>query len=334
MKNTQVRLARRPQGLPVAADWEFVTEDVPQAGDGEVVVRIVHVSLDPAMRGWMNPNKKSYMPRVEIGEVMRAGTVGQVVESRFDGLAVGDWVYAALGVQLYAKVPGRKLTRIDRALGPLPAFLGTLGMTGMTAYFGLLDVGKPQPGDCVVVSAAAGAVGMIAGQIARIGGAKVVGIAGGADKCRWVVEELGFHAAIDYKNQDLKAALAEHCPLGVDVYFDNVGGAVLDAVLGQLARGARVVISGAISQYNSDAMVGPSKYMALLVQRASMAGFVVFDYADRFAVAQRRLAGWLASGQLKTREQLMRGIENFPDALLALFRGENTGKLVLQVADE
>jgi NADPH-dependent curcumin reductase CurA len=334
MQNRQVRLAARPEGLPSPTDWSFTEEPAPTPKDGEVLVRILYVSLDPAMRTWMNAGTRSYMPRVEIGDVMRAGTVGRVVESRSPRFKPGDCVYGALGVQLYATAKAHHLEKVDAEAAPLPCYLGTLGMTGLTAYFGLLDVGRPQPGDTIVVSAAAGAVGMVAGQIARIGGARVIGIAGGADKCRWITGELGFHAAIDYKADDLKGALEQHCPHGVDVYFDNVGGPVLDAVLGRLARGARVVLSGAISQYNAGAMAGPAKYMSLLVNRASMAGFVVFDYEKRFDEARRRIAAWMAAGQLRSREEVVEGIDAFPATLNKLFRGENTGKLVLKVAGE
>ena len=205
----------------------------------------------------------------------------------------------------------------------------------MTAYFGLLDIGKPQPGNTVVVSGAAGAVGTVVGQIAKLKGCRVVGIAGGADKCRYIVEELGFDAAIDYKSEDVKKALRTHCPNGVDVYFDNVGGDILDAVLTQLARGARIVICGAISQYNNTSPVkGPSNYLSLLVNRASMTGMVVFDYAARYGEAAREMAGWMAAGKLKSREDIVEGLETFPDTLLKLFKGENTGKLVLKVAGE
>ena len=208
-------------------------------------------------------------------------------------------------------------------------------MPGLTAYFGLLDIGKPLPGDTVVVSGAAGAVGTVVGQIAKLKGCRVVGIAGGADKCRYIVDELGFDAAIDYKSEDVKSALRTHCPKGVDVYFDNVGGDILDAVLTRLARGARIVICGAISQYNNTGPVkGPANYMSLLVNRASMTGMVVFDYAKRYGEAAREMAGWMAASKLKSREDIVQGLETFPDTLLKLFKGENTGKLVLQVARE
>jgi len=330
--NTQVRLAARPSGLPKASDWEIVEEPVPTPGEGEFTVRISHISLDPAMRGWMNAGA-SYIEPVEIGAVMRAGAVGEVIESRHPGFAVGDHVAGAFGVQEYSVSDGAGLPKVDPSLAPLPTYLGTLGMTGMTAYFGLLDVGKPQAGDTVVVSGAAGAVGSVAGQIARIKSCRTIGIAGGEEKCRWLTDELRFDAAIDYKREDVRLALREHAPEGIDVYFDNVGGEILDAALTRLARGARIVICGAISQYNTtEGFKGPANYMSLLVARASMTGMVVFDYAARFADAGRELAGWIADGSLISREEVVEGgVRAFPDALLKLFAGENVGKLVLRV---
>lgn len=331
--NRQFRLAARPVGLPKASDWQFTQEPVAEPGDGEFLMKILYLSLDPAMRGWMNEGK-SYIPPVGIGEVMRAGAVGRVIASKHPKFAVGEHVSGSLGVQEYAVSDGRGITKVDPKLAPLPVYLGTLGMPGMTAYFGLLDVGAAKSGETVVVSGAAGAVGTVVGQIAKIKGCRVVGIAGGADKCRWVVEELGFDACIDYKSEDLKKALKQHCPKGIDVYFDNVGGDILDAALTQLARDARIVICGAISQYNNTAPVkGPSNYLSLLVNRATMKGMVVFDYADRYALAAREMGGWLVEGKLKSREDVVQGLETFPETLLKLFRGENTGKLVLQVAE-
>ena len=238
-----------------------------------------------------------------------------------------------LGVQEYAVAKGKALTRVDAGRVPLPVYLGTLGIPGMTAYFGLLEIGRPKEGETVVVSGAAGAVGQVVGQIARIKGCRVVGIAGGPDKCEYL-RSIGFDAAIDYKHEDVSAALKRHCPKGVDVYFDNVGGEILDAVLAQLAMHARVVICGAISQYNEQKVKGPSNYLSLLVNRASMTGMIVFDYASRYGEAAREMAGWMAAGQLKTREDIVEGLETFPDTLPKLFKGENTGKLVLKVADE
>ena len=326
------RLASRPVGLPRRADWAYGAEPVREPGDGELLVEVQYVSLDPAMRGWMN-EAKSYLPPVQIGEVMRAYGAGRVLASNYPGVAAGDSVTGAFGVQELATVPGKGATKVDLGLAPLPVYLSVLGPTGMTAYFGLLDTGQAKAGDTVVVSAAAGAVGMAVGQIAKIKGCRAVGIAGGREKCDFIVRELGFDAAIDYKAEDVKEALRRHCPQGLNVYFDNVGGEILDAALSRLARGARVVICGAISQYNSTEPVkGPANYLALLVQRASMKGMVVLDYADRYAEAAREMAGWMAAGKLKSREDIVTGLETFPDALLKLFRGENLGKLFLEVA--
>jgi NADPH-dependent curcumin reductase CurA len=329
--NHQFRLARRPVGMVQRGDFEYAAAPVAEPGEGEVLVKILYISLDPAMRGWMNEGK-SYVPPVGIGEVMRAGAVGRVITSRDSNIAVGDHVVGVLGVQEYAIAKGKGLTKVDPTLVPLPVYLGTLGMPGMTAYFGLLEIGQPKAGETVVVSGAAGAVGQVVGQIAKIKGCRVVGIAGGADKCAYL-RSIGFDAAIDYKHEDVKAALKQHCPKGVDVYFDNVGGEILDIVLTQLAMHARIVICGAISQYNETRMKGPSNYMSLLVNRAMMKGMVVFDYASRYGEAAREMAGWMATGQLKTREDIVAGLETFPETLLKLFKGENTGKLVLKVAD-
>jgi NADPH-dependent curcumin reductase len=335
--NHQVRLAKRPVGLPTRDNWSFTTEPVQQPGPGGLLVKTLALSLDPAMRGWMN-DAKSYIPPVGIDEVMRAGGIGKVVASNNPKFAVGDLVSAALGVQEYATVAEDQiqrsgLFRIDPRLGSVTQWLNVLGMPGMTGYFGLLDVGQPKPGNTVVVSGAAGAVGQTVGQLAKIKGCRVVGIAGGRAKCDWVVNELGFDACIDYKGGDVKAGLKEHCPKGVDVYFDNVGGEILDDVLARLARGARIVICGAISQYNNTTPVqGPKNYLSLLVHRARMEGMVVFDYADRFPVAVAELAGYLKDGRMKSKEDVVNGIETFPEALVKLFTGENFRKLVLQVA--
>jgi NADPH-dependent curcumin reductase CurA len=330
--NHQLRLAARPIGLPKDSDWEFTEEPVSEPGEGEVVVRVDYLSLDPAMRGWMN-DARSYVPPVGIGEVMRAGGTGEVTASDHPSLSVGDHVTGVTGAQEYATLPGDALTKIDTGLAPEPVWLNTLGMPGMTAYFGVLEIGRPEPGQTVLVSGAAGAVGGAVGQIAKLKGCRAVGIAGGPEKCRHVVEELGFDAAIDYKSEDLYPAVRKHCPDGVDVYFDNVGGEALDVALAQLTRGARVVLCGAISQYNATGgMKGPANYMSLLVNRATMTGFLVFDFADRYAEGVREMGQWLASGRLKSVEDIATGgIAEFPDTLLRLFRGENLGKLVLEV---
>ncbi|MGZ3241183.1 MAG: NADP-dependent oxidoreductase [Burkholderiaceae bacterium] len=336
--NQQYRLAARPVGLPKFSDWNFTSETVRDIVDGEVLVQVLYLSLDPAMRGWMNEGK-SYIPPVAIGEVMRAGGIGKVIASKSPRFSVGDFVVGSLGVQQYwigaADSKATGLVKVDRTMAPLPKYLNALGMPGMTAYFGLLEVGMPKPGDTVVVSGAAGAVGQSVGQVAKHKGCRVVGIAGGKDKCDFVVNELGFDACIDYKNESVKDGLKTHCPDGVDIYFDNVGGDILDTVLTRINRKARIVICGAISQYNNTTPIkGPSNYLSLLVNRARMEGLVVFDYADRYSVAIADIAKWMREGTFKTREDIVQGLENFPQALLMLFEGKNFGKLILQIAEE
>jgi len=329
--NHQFLLAARPLGLPKASDWDFVTAPAAAPQTGEILVRTNYISLDPAMRGWMNEGK-SYVPAVKIGEVMRALAVGEVIESADQKFAPGDFVSGPLGVQEFATIKAGLVQKIDATLAPLPVFLNLLGMTGMTAYFGLLEVGEPKAGETVVVSGAAGAVGAAVGQIAKIKGCRVVGIAGGAEKCRYIVQELGFDAAIDYKAEDAAQGLKRTCPDGIDVYFDNVGGDILDACLARINLRARIVICGAISQYNSTtAIKGPANYLSLLVNRARMQGMIVFDYADRYHIAAQDMAAWMKEGKLQGREDVVEGIENFPSALLKLFSGENFGKLVLKV---
>ncbi|KXI30788.1 NADP-dependent oxidoreductase [Paraglaciecola hydrolytica] len=331
MKNKQFLLKSRPVGKPTRDNWDYVENDVPELTDNQVLIRVDYISLDPAMRGWMNEGK-SYIEPVQLGAVMRAGTVGQVLKSTDSKFAEGDYVYGHCGVQQYAVVGTPGLHKIDPALAPLERYLGVLGMPGMTAYFGLLDTGLPKAGETLVVSGAAGAVGTVVGQIAKIKGCRVIGIAGGADKCKYLVDDLGFDGAIDYKNDDLKKALKEHCPKGIDVYFDNVGGEILDTVLTQIRMKARIVICGAISQYNNTAPVkGPSNYLSLLVNRARMEGIVVFDNAANYGKAAAEMAGWISQGKLKAKEHVVTGFDNFPEALLMLFNGENTGKLVLKV---
>jgi hypothetical protein len=338
LANHQVRLATRPVGAPTRDNWSFTTEPVQPPAAGGILVKTLSLSLDPAMRGWMN-DAKSYIPPVGIGEVMRAGGIGKVIASGHPQFAVGDLVSGGLGVQEYLALAQDEIKRaglfkIDQRLGTIGQWLNVLGMPGMTAYFGLLDVGQPRPGDTVVVSGAAGAVGQTVGQLAKIKGCRVVGIAGGRAKCDWVINELGFDACIDYKAANVKAGLKEHCPKGVDVYFDNVGGDILDDVLARLARGARIVICGAISQYNNTTPVrGPKNYLSLLVHRARMEGMVVFDYADRFPAAVAELAGYLKDGRIKSKEDVVSGLDTFPEALVKLFTGQNFGKLILQIAD-
>ena len=331
--NKQIKLMERPVGLPKLSGWAIENSDMPKINDGQVLVKVLYLSIDPAMRGWMNDGK-SYIPPVGIGEVMRAGGVGIVTESKNDRYKVGDHVTGLLGVQEYVACSAKELVKVDPSLAPLPLYLSTLGMPGMTGYFGLLNTGQPKEGETVVVSGAAGAVGSVVGQIAKIKGCRVVGIAGGAEKCKHLVDNLGFDAAIDYKSDDLQKALREHCPKGIDVFFDNVGGETLDIVLGQIRFHARIVICGAISQYNNTTAVkGPSNYLALLVNRARMEGIVVFDNVEHYAEAAQEMAGWIAEGKLKSKEHIEEGLENFPEVLLKLFRGENFGKLILKVAD-
>jgi NADPH-dependent curcumin reductase CurA len=271
---------------------------------------------------------------VALGEVMRALAAGRVIESKNPNFAVGDHVYGAFGVQEYAHSNGQGANKVDTRLAPLPKYLSVLGMPGMTAYFGFLDTGAPQPGNTVVVSAAAGAVGSVVGQIAKIKGCRAVGIAGGGKKCQYITSELGFAAAIDYKSEDVSQGLRKACPNGIDVYFDNVGGDILDAVLAQINLGARVVLCGGISQYNNTTPVkGPSNYLSLLMNRATMKGMLVLDFVDRYPQAAREMAGWMAAGKLKSREDIVEGLQNFPEALLKLFTGENFGKLILKVAE-
>ncbi|MDR6535674.1 NADP-dependent oxidoreductase [Variovorax soli] len=341
LSNRQVRLAKRPEGAATRDNWQFTTEPVGEPAEGDVLVKILSLSLDPAMRGWMNEGK-SYIPPVEIGAVMRAGGVGRVIASRNPAFAVGDTVYGTLGVQEYVLIPQEEikrngLVRIDLRAGSITQWLNVLGMPGMTGYFGLMDIGQPKPGETVVVSGAAGAVGQTVGQLAKIKGCRAIGIAGGQEKCDWVVKELGFDACIDYKAgpSAVRDGLKTHCPKGIDIYFDNVGGEILDAALARLARGARIIICGAISQYNnanSAPAQGPKNYLSLLVNRARMQGMVVFDYADRYHLAVAEMAAYLKDGRMKSREDVVEGIETFPEALTRLFTGQNFGKLVLQVA--
>lgn len=338
LSNQQFRLAARPVGLPKESDWQRTSEPVRELAEGEILVKVLYLSLDPAMRGWMNEGK-SYIPPVGIGEVMRAGGIGRVVASKSPKFAVGDFVSGGTGVQEYwigaADDKTAAFYKVDPNAAPLPKYLNALGMPGMTAYFGLLEVGQPKAGETVVVSGAAGAVGQTVGQVARQRGCRVVGIAGGRDKCDFVINELGFDACIDYKGGSVKDGLKQHCPKGVDVYFDNVGGEILDAVLTRINRRARIVICGAISQYNNTTPVqGPANYLSLLVNRARMEGIVVFDWADRYHEGAAQMAQWMKEGSFKTREDIVDGIDNFPQTLLMLFEGRNFGKLILKVADE
>ncbi|MET4073814.1 NADP-dependent oxidoreductase [Hymenobacter sp. UYCo722] len=338
LSNTRVKLASRPVGLPQPANFDIDTITVPTLEEGQVLVKISFISLDPAMRGWMNEGR-SYIKPIAIGEVFRAGVAGQVAESKNPAFAVGDYVTGNLGVQQYAVVGAgatdprspEYLVKVDPGIVPLEAYLATLGMPGMTAYFGLLDTGQPKPGETVVVSGAAGAVGSVVGQIAKLKGCRVVGIAGDQEKCDYCVQTLSFDACINYKTDNVRQALRAAAPQGIDVYFDNVGGEILDLVLEQIRMKARIVICGAISQYNNTTPVkGPSNYLSLLMNRARMEGIVVFDNAANYGTAAREMAGWIQAGQLHSPKiQVEHGVENFLPALLKLFSGENFGKLVL-----
>ncbi|MCX7220574.1 MAG: NADP-dependent oxidoreductase, partial [Burkholderiales bacterium] len=325
LSNQQYRLAARPMGLPKDSDWSFSSEALRDIVEGEIIVQAIYLSLDPAMRGWMNEGK-SYIRPVAINEVMRAGGIGKVIASKSAKFAVGDYVSGGIGVQKFwlgaADDKSASFYKVDPKLAPLPKYLNALGMPGMTAYFGLLDVGHPKADETVVVSGAAGAVGQTVGQVARQKGCRVVGIAGGKEKCDFVVNELGFDACIDYKTGSVKDGLKEHCPNGVDIYFDNVGGEILDTVLTRINMKARIIICGAISQYNNTTPVkGPANYLSLLVNRARMEGIVVFDYLPRYAEATKEMGAWMAQGKFQTREDIVQGIENFPAALLMLFEG-------------
>ena len=338
LSNQQYRLAARPVGLPKDSDWSFSSAALRDIVEGEIIVQAIYLSLDPAMRGWMNEGK-SYIRPVAINEVMRAGGIGKVIASKSEKFAVGTYVSGGIGVQKFwigaADDKSASFYQVDPQLAPLPKYLNALGMPGMTAYFGLLDVGLPKAGETVVVSGAAGAVGQTVGQVARQKGCRVVGIAGGKEKCDFVVNELGFDACIDYKTGSVKDGLKEHCPNGVDIYFDNVGGEILDTVLTRINMKARIIICGAISQYNNTTPVkGPANYLSLLVNRARMEGIVVFDYLPRYAEATKEMGAWMAQGKFQTREDIVQGIENFPAALLMLFDGKNFGKLILQVGQE
>jgi NADPH-dependent curcumin reductase CurA len=330
--NRQIQLATRPFGAVKPDNWAHVTAAAATPGDGEFAGRTRVISLDPAMRGWLD-DRPSYLPPVQLGAVMRAASVVEVTSSRHPDYQPGDFVVGPFGVQEYVVSNGRGARKVDPAAASPATYLGALGSPGMTAYFGLLDVGALAAGETVVVSGAAGAVGTMVGQIAKIRGARVIGIAGGEAKCGMLTDELGFDAAIDYRAGDVRKALRAHAPDGIDVYFDNVGGEILDAALANLAQRARVVICGAISQYNNETAVqGPSNYLALIVRRARMEGFVVFDYASRYGEAEREIAGWLADGRIRVQEHVVRGtVDDFPATLDMLYRGANTGKLVLEL---
>ncbi|WP_250435971.1 NADP-dependent oxidoreductase [Hanstruepera flava] len=332
--NKQLILNERPKGMPDSNTWKLLESPIPDIKDGELLIQNHFISLDPAMRGWMN-DSKSYIEPVQLGDLMRAGTIGKVLQSNNKNFQVGQTVMGWSGVQQYTVSNGEGLYPVDDSQLPMQKFLGVLGMPGMTAYFGILQVGKIKEGDVVVVSGAAGAVGSVVGQIAKIKGCYVVGIAGGEEKCKYITNQLGFDAAIDYRSQNIFDAIKETCPKGLDVYFDNVGGEILEAALSRLRKHARIVICGAISQYNNiDDMKGPRNYMSLLVNRATMQGMVVMDYANQYPKAMQEMGGWIMEGKLKSNESIYEGIENFQETFKRLFTGEKLGKLLLKVIDK
>ena len=330
--NRVVRLKSRPVGMVKRDDFEIADEPLSEPGEGEFRVKVEYVSLDPAMRGWISPGK-SYVPPVELGAVMRAFAAGIVDMSNHPGYKPGDAVAGMLGVQHYAVSKGERCFKVDPSKAPLERWIGGLGMPGQTAYCGLLEIGKPKPGETVVVSAASGAVGSLVGQIARIHGARAVGIAGGPEKCRYVVEELGFDACVDYKGGNLAEELKAACPDGIDVYFENVGGEILDTVLAQMNKFGRIPVCGLISAYNSTEPVpGPFNFRSILVNRLTVRGFIVFDFQDKLAEANKKLGTWHAEGKLKMREDVREGgIDAFPEVLNLLYTGGNFGKLVLKL---
>jgi len=333
--NRQWVLKRRPVGMVKPDDFELRTAPVPEPAEGELLVRTLWLSFDPTQRGWLE-DRPSYLPPVGIGEVMRASSVGQVVRSRHPGFQAGDLVFGLGGWQESFTVPGAGFPGVQKVPAGVPPswMLGVLGVTGVTAYFGLLELGQPKPGQTVVVSGAAGATGSVAGQIARIRGCRVIGIAGGPEKCRWVVERARFDACIDYKSEPVGRRLGELCPQGLDVYFDNVGGEILEAALDHLALRARVVLCGGISSYNDvEPRPGPRNLMNLVIQRARMEGFIVLDYFGRMEEAVRQLGAWVRAGEIVHEEDVQHGFENIPATLTRLFRGQNLGKQLLQLGE-
>lgn len=329
--NHQWRLAARPEGLIKETDFTWAEEAVPELQDGQFLVRNLYLSLDPTMRMWAT--RDTYLPAVGIGEVMRGGTIGVIEESRNANFKVGDYVSGLLGWQEYTITDGKGVNALPNLPGvPLTAHFGLFGHIGMTAYFGLLDIGQPKPGETLVVSAAAGAVGSLVGQIGKIKGCRVVGIAGADDKCKWIVDELGFDAAINYKTENVAEALKKHCPNGIDIDFENVGGEIMDAVLAQINLRARIALCGLISGYNATTPVpGPYNFANILIQRARVEGFIVLDYAPRAMECMTELGKWLMEGKIKYRIDEVDGLKGAPLALNKLFEGTNIGKLVVKI---
>ena len=337
--NGQWRLKSRPVGMVKETDFEYVESTMPDIAEGEILIRNIYFAFEPAMRGWLN-DVKSYVPPVQIGEVMRASSVGQVIESNNPDFKLGEFVTGMMGWQEYfidngsPGAMGRSINKVPNNVAP-ELMLSALGGTGLTAYFGMLDIGKPEQGDVIVVSGAAGATGSVAGQIARIKGAsKVVGIAGGTKKCQWLTEELGFDTAIDYKSENVYTRLQSECPNGIDIFFDNVGGQILDDTLLNMAMNGRIVLCGGISSYNAAELPpGPKNYMQLVIRRCTMQGFILIDYFHRANEAIAELSSWIDNGELKHAEDIQEGIENTPKTFLRLFEGKNLGKQLLKIAE-
>ena len=334
--NRQWLLAQRPQGMVGKDNFTYAEQPIPEPGDGQVLVRNLYLSFDPTQRGWME-DRESYLPPVALGEPMRAGSIGQVVESHHAEFAVGDIVQTTGGWQDFVvAAPGQGpmgLSKVPDGVTP-EMMLSVLGITGLTAYFGLLDLGQPQASETVLVSGAAGATGSIAGQIARIRGCRVVGIAGGSEKCAWLKDEAGFDDVIDYKNEDVNARISQTCPNKLDVYFDNVGGDILEAALNHLNLKARIVMCGGISGYNATQPIpGPSNLMNIVTTRSRMEGFIILDYMARAPEAIKELLGWVSSGDMKYQVDVQEGFDNIPDTLQRLFTGKNLGKQLLKIAD-
>jgi NADPH-dependent curcumin reductase CurA len=329
-----IKMASHPDGALEDDDFDLVDERVPEPVDGEALVRTLYLSLDPAIRVWMN-GIDTYVPGIQVGDVMRAGGLGEVVQSRNAAYTEGDLVFGMMQWSEYciARAGPDGMMTLPRQ-EPITAFLSVLGVTGLTAYFGMFDVAQPKEGETVVVSGAAGAVGSVAGQIGKIIGCRVVGIAGGPEKCAWITDELGFDAWIDYKSEDVAARLRETCPDGIDVFFDNVGGEILDAVLGQINLHARIALCGAISQYDTaELSPGPRNFLNLIPQRGRVEGFILLDYRDRFVDAILQLGQWVQEGRIRYAEDIVDGLENAPAAFRRLFTGENMGKLIVKVAE-
>lgn len=332
--NRQVTLAARPANYPKESDFALIESPTPEPGEGQVLIQVLWLSLDPYMRGRMRANHP-YAAPMDLGQVVVGGVVGKIIESRTPAFTVGEIVDGSLGWQEYAVSDGSNLRRVDKDLGPLSTALGILGMPGMTAYFGFLEVGQPRPGETVVVSAASGAVGQVVGQISKIMGCRTVGIAGTAEKIEYIKNDLGFDAGINYKTENVGATLATACPLGIDVYFDNVGGPITDAVFDHLNTGARISICGSISQSNMDEPEpGPRKMGLLVGKQARAQGFLVSQFSNRHEVGRQRIAGWIKAGLVKYREDVVEGLENAPRAFIGLMQGENFGKLLIKVSEE